>query len=119
MLTAEQYEELIKKKTSDQGQEVKIAQLNQAIRQKIAFGSLISTKNLDDHLVSLGFISRKVESEDYSEMMNELNETGKIDYHLQKKEDRTNIFAEVIGEQSNQSHLSDKIIVKKIHLRVD
>lgn len=45
----------------------------------------MSTKNLDDHLVSLGFITRKAESDDYSEMMNELNETGKIDYHLQKK----------------------------------
>ncbi|MGX7148610.1 type II toxin-antitoxin system Phd/YefM family antitoxin [Enterococcus ureasiticus] len=119
MLTAEQYESLIKKKTIEQGQDVKITQLNQKIRQKIAFGSLISTKNLDDHLVSLGFITRKIETDDYSEMMNELNETGKIDYHLQKKEDRTNIFAEVIGEQSNQSHLSDKLIVKKIHLRID
>lgn len=119
MLSAEQYEALIKKKKAGQGQDIKIAQLNQAIRQKIAFGSLMSTKNLDDHLVSLGFITRKTESDDYSEMMNELNETGKIDYHLQKKEDRTNIFAEVIGEQSNQSHLSDKLIVKKIHLRID
>ena len=119
MLNVEQYEALIKKKKAEQGQEVKITELNQEIRQKIAFGSLISTKNLDDQLVSLGFITRKIEVDDYSEMMNELNETGKIEYQLQKKEDRTNIFAEVIGEQSNQSHLSDKIIVKKIHLRMD
>ncbi|MBO0421462.1 prevent-host-death protein [Enterococcus plantarum] len=119
MLTVEQYEALIKKKTIEQDQEMKVTRLNQEIRQKIAFGSLISTKNLDDHLVSLGFITRKNESDDYIEMMNELNETGKIDYCLQKKEDRTTIFAEVIGEQSNQSHLSDKLIVKKIHLRVD
>lgn len=119
MLSVEQYEALIKKKKAEQGQEVKITELNQEIRQKIAFGSLISTKNLDDQLVSLGFITRKIEVDDYSEMMNELNETGKIEYQLQKKEDRTNIFAEVIGEQSNQSHLSDKIIVKKIHLRMD
>lgn len=119
MLTAEQYEALIKKKTMEQSQDVRMTQLSQEIRQKIAFGSLISTKNLDDQLVSFGFITRKIELDDYSEMMNELNETGKIEYHLQKKEDRTNIFAEVIGEQSNQSHLSDKLIVKKIHLRVE
>ncbi|EOL43310.1 hypothetical protein [Enterococcus caccae] len=119
MLSAEQYEMLIKKKIVDRGQEVKITELNQEIRQKIAFGSLMSAKNLDEHLVSLGFITRKIEVDDYSEMMNELNETGKIEYQLQKKEDRTNILAEVIGEQSNQSHLSDKIILKKIHLRVD
>lgn len=119
MLSVEQYEALIKKKKAEQGQEVKITELNQEIRQKIAFGSLISSKNLDDQLVSLGFITRKIEADDYSEMMNELNETGKIEYQLQKKEDRTNIFAEVIGEQSNQSQLSDKIIVKKIHLRMD
>ncbi|WP_086444324.1 type II toxin-antitoxin system Phd/YefM family antitoxin [Candidatus Enterococcus lemimoniae] len=119
MLSVEQYEALIKKKKAEQGQEIKITELNQEIRQNIAFGSLISTKNLDDQLVSLGFITRKIEEDDYSEMMNELNETGKIEYQLQKKEDRTNIFAEVIGEQSNQSHLSDKIIVKKIHLRMD
>lgn len=118
MLTAEQYESLIKKNSIEQDQELKIAQLNQAIRQKIAFGSLISTKNLDEHLVSLGFVNRKNQTDDYQKMMNELNETGKIEYQLQKKEDRTNIFAEVIGEQSNQSNLSDKIIVKKIHLKV-
>lgn len=119
MLTAEQYEALIKKNKNEQSQDVRLAQLNQAIRHKIAFGSLISTKNLNDHLVSLHFITRKVQSDDYSEMMNELNETGKIEYHLEKKEDRTTIIAEVIGEQSNQSHLSDKLIVKKIHLRIE
>lgn len=119
MLTAEQYETLIKKKNTEQNREIRTAQLNQDIRQKIAFGSLMSTKNLDDQLVSLGFITKKIEPEEYSEIMNELNETGKIEYQLQKKEDRANIFAEVIGEQSNQSHLSDKLIVKKIHLRMD
>lgn len=119
MLTVDQYEALIKKKATEQSQDIKIGQLNQAIRQKIAFGSLMSTKNLDDQLVSLEFITKKNDLDDYNEMMNELNETGKIEYQLQKKEDRTNIFAEVIGEQSNQSHLSDKLIVKKIHLRID
>lgn len=119
MLNVEQYEALVKKQKSEQGQDIKLEQLDQMIRQKIAFGSLISSKNLDDHLVSLGFITKKTETEDYSELMNELNETGKIEYRFQKKEDRTNILAEVIGEQSNQSHLSDKLIVKKIHLRID
>ncbi|MBO0439748.1 type II toxin-antitoxin system Phd/YefM family antitoxin [Candidatus Enterococcus ikei] len=118
ILSVEQYEDLINKKSAEHGQDIKIAQLNQAIRQKIAFGSLISTKNLDDQLALLGFITRKIGLDDYSEMMNELNETGKIEYEFQKKEDRTNIIAEVIGEQSNQSHLSDKIIVKKIHLKI-
>ncbi|GGC83060.1 type II toxin-antitoxin system Phd/YefM family antitoxin [Enterococcus wangshanyuanii] len=119
MLTVEQYEALLEKQSAQQDPKVKIAQLNQTIRQKIAFGSLISAKNLDEQLVSLGFITRKTESDNYNEMMNELNETGKIDYQLQKKEDRTNIFAEVIGEQSNQSQLPDKLIVKKVHLRID
>ncbi|MGX7245751.1 type II toxin-antitoxin system Phd/YefM family antitoxin [Enterococcus quebecensis] len=119
MLTVEQYEALIKKKSLDQGQDRKTEQLNQAIRQTLSFGSLMSAKNLDEQLVSLGFITKKIESDNYNEMMNELNETGKIEYQLQKKEDRTNIFAEVIGEQSNQSQLSDKLILKKIHLRVE
>ncbi|MEI5992760.1 prevent-host-death protein [Candidatus Enterococcus mansonii] len=121
MLTAEQYEALInkKKKSLEQDQNIRITQLNQLVRKKIAFGTLISTKNLDDQLKSVGFVSKKYGVDDYTEMMNELNETGKIEYQFQKKEDRTNIFAEVIGEQSNQSHLSDKLIVKKIHLRID
>ncbi|MBO0469020.1 type II toxin-antitoxin system Phd/YefM family antitoxin [Enterococcus sp. DIV0242_7C1] len=119
MLTVEQYEDLLEKQSAQQDPKVKIAQLNQTIRKKIAFGSLISAKNLDEQLVGLGFITKKAESDNYNEMMNELNETGKIDYQLQKKEDRTNIFAEVIGEQSNQSQLPDKLIVKKIHLRID
>ncbi|MCA5012606.1 MULTISPECIES: type II toxin-antitoxin system Phd/YefM family antitoxin [unclassified Enterococcus] len=119
MLTVEQYEDLLEKQSAQQDPKVKIAQLNQTIRKKIAFGSLISAKNLDEQLVGLGFITKKTESDNYNEMMNELNETGKIDYQLQKKEDRTNIFAEVIGEQSNQSQLPDKLIVKKIHLRID
>lgn len=119
MLSAEQYEALIMKKAIKQEQDIKTAQLNQAIRKKIAFGSLMSTKNLDDQLISLGFITKKFELDDYSEIMYELNKTGKIKYQFQKKEDRTTIFAEVIGEQSNQSQLSDKLIVKKIHLRID
>lgn len=119
MLSAEQYEALIKKKTIEQDRDIKITQLDQKIREKIAFGSLISAKNLDDQLMALGFVTKKIESDHYSEMMHELNETGKIEYHLQKKEDRTAIFAEVIGEQSNQSQLSEKLIVKKIHLRID
>jgi PHD/YefM family antitoxin component YafN of YafNO toxin-antitoxin module len=119
MLTAEQYERLIEKQSEQQNPIVKIAELEQSIRKKVAFGSLISAKNLDEQLTALGFITKKNETDNYTEMMNELNETGKIDYQLQKKEDRTNIFAEVIGEQSNQSQLPDKLIVKKIHLKIN
>lgn len=119
MLTAEQYESLTKKESTEQDHKLRLTQLNQVIRQKIAFGSLISTKNLDDHLASLGFRRKEKNVEDYPEILSELNETGKIEYQMQKKEDRTNIFAEVIGEQSNQAHLPEKIIVKKIHLKID
>lgn len=119
MLTVEQYEELSKKQTFENSISEKLEKLNNAIRNKISFGSLISVKNLDDQLVSLGFISKieYPEMSDYEDVIQEINETGKIEYQLEKKQDRTNIFAEVIGEQSNTSQLPDKLIVKKIHLR--
>ncbi|MHC5227371.1 type II toxin-antitoxin system Phd/YefM family antitoxin [Enterococcus sp. LJL99] len=119
MLTVEQYEQLSNKKTLENTTYEKLEKLNNAIRNKISFGSLISTKNLDEQLVSLGFISKSepTEADDYEDVIQEINETGKIEYQLEKKEDRTNIFAEVIGEQSNTSQLPDKLIVKKIHLR--
>ena len=119
MLTVEQYEKLSNKMMIENTTLEKLETLNNEIRKKISFGSLISTKNLDEQLVSLGFISKCESSElnDYEEVIKEINETGKIEYKLEKKEDRTNIFAEVIGEQSSTSQLPDKLIVKKIHLR--
>lgn len=119
ILTVEQYEQLSNKKTLENSTFEKLEKLNNAIRNKISFGSLISTKNLDEQLVSLGFISKSesIASDEYEDVIQEINETGKIEYQLEKKEDRTNIFAEVIGEQSNTSQLPDKLIVKKIHLR--
>lgn len=119
LLSIEQYERLLNKKTEKNTVSEKLKRLDDAIRHKISFGSLISAKNLDEKLASLGFISKneRTEMDDYEDMIQEINETGKIEYQLEKKEDRTNIFAEVIGEQSNTSQLPDKLIVKKIHLR--
>jgi hypothetical protein len=117
IVSAKQYEMLVNKKVKKTKKDQKLSGLKQMVRETIAFGSLITTKNLDDQLVSLGFITKKVGSDDYTEIMTELNETGKIKYDLQKKEDRTKIFAEVIGEQSNQSKWPDKLIVKKVYIR--
>jgi hypothetical protein len=117
IVSAKQYEMLVNKKVKKTKKDQKLSGLKQMVRETIAFGSLITTKNLDDQLVSLGFITKKVGIDDYTEIMTELNETGKIKYDLQKKEDRTKIFAEVIGEQSNQSKWPDKLIVKKVYIR--
>ncbi|MTD41774.1 type II toxin-antitoxin system Phd/YefM family antitoxin [Erwinia sp. CPCC 100877] len=117
ILSAKQYEMLVNKKVEKTKKYKRISNLKQMVRETIAFGSLITTKNLDEQLVSLGFTTKKVGQDDYTEMMQELNETGKIKYDLQKKEDRTKIFAEVIGEQSNESSWPDKLVVKKIYIR--
>lgn len=123
MLTIEQYESLLKETNhlEKNDQKIQLDLLNQAIRETVNMGAIISSKNLDESLVALGFISKKKEEEDYAyiEMMNEITETGKIEYQLRKKEDRRTIIAEVIGEQTNKVQMFDKLLVKKIHLRVE
>ncbi|MBP2099326.1 prevent-host-death protein [Enterococcus rivorum] len=123
MLTVEQYEDLLQqtKKAENSSEKVEINELNQKIKDTIPMNSIISAKNLDEKLSSLGFQSKKNTEEDYAylTMMLEITETGKIDYSLKKKEDRRNISAEVIGEQTNKIQTFDKLLVKKILLRVE
>lgn len=86
------------------------------IRKEIVAGSSISAKNLDEKLVSLGFITKKSGFGGVNEMLHELNETGKVLYQFRGKPEGKSILAEVIGEPDNQSQLFDKLIIKKIHL---
>lgn len=86
------------------------------IRKEIVSGSSISAKNLDEKLVSLGFITKKSGFGGVNEMLHELNETGKVLYQFRGKPEGKSILAEVIGEPDNQSQLFDKLIIKKIHL---
>lgn len=122
MLTLEQYEHLLQpSQKSNASEKVELQELERKIKEMIPMNSIISAKNLDDKLSSLGFISKKnlTETYVYFELMNELTETGKIDYSLKKKTDRRTINVDVIGEQTNKIQTFDKLLVKRILLRVE
>ncbi|HPJ00417.1 MAG TPA: type II toxin-antitoxin system Phd/YefM family antitoxin, partial [Enterococcus sp.] len=51
------------------------------------------------------------------DMIHELNETGKLVYQLRKKSENKTITAEIIAEHDNNSHLFDKLIIRKIYLK--
>ena len=67
-------------------------------------------------MVALGFITKKTGFGGVVDMLNELTETGKINYQLRKKPNGKIVIAEIIGEQDSQSQLFDKLIIKKIYL---
>ena len=142
MLTQEQYEallqelfekrvaletqataqEIVEERTTEAIPEVNVQmspyleELFRQIRKEIVLGSSISAKNLDEKLVSLGFITKKSGFGGVNEMLHELNETGKMLYQFRGKPEGRSILAEVIGEPDNQSQLFDKLIIKKSHL---
>ena len=123
MLTKEQYETLLQElqRRPEPEPELPIAEelegLATILHQTLVSGATISAKNLDERMVALGFITKKTGFGGVNDMMHELNESGKIIYQLRKKNNQKMILAEVIGEQDGQSHLFDKLIVKKVYLR--
>lgn len=91
-------------------------ELVSALKQYLVIGVSISAKNLDERMVALGFITKKTGFGGVVDMLNELTETGKINYQLRKKPNGKIVIAEIIGEQDSQSQLFDKLIIKKIYL---
>lgn len=91
-------------------------ELVSALKQYLVTGVSISAKNLDERMVALGFITKKTGFGGVVDMLNELTETGKINYQLRKKPNGKIVIAEIIGEQDSQSQLFDKLIIKKIYL---
>lgn len=116
MVTVEQYKTLQQKAEKSTNPLNGQHQMEQKIREAIPFGTVLSARALDERLCALGFESRIDPETVSAEMIHELNESGKIDYLGQEMMKAGRILAEVIGEQSNQSNLPDKIIIKKIHL---
>lgn len=93
-----------------------IDELDQALKQSLITGITISAKNLDERMVSLGFITKKNSFGSVVDMISEVTKTGKISYQLRRKPQNRTIIVEIIGEQDSQSQLFDKIIIKKIYL---
>lgn len=91
-------------------------ELVSALKQYLVTGVSISAKNLDERMVALGFITKKTGFGGVVDMLNELTETGKINYQLRKKPNGKIVIAEIIGEQDSQSQIFDKLIIKKIYL---
>ncbi|MFV0558960.1 MAG: type II toxin-antitoxin system Phd/YefM family antitoxin [Enterococcus sp.] len=132
MLTQEQYERLLVE--LHQNQQIAVPTSTESLptvsgnvdglddflvvmRNSLVTGATISAKNLDERMVTLGFITRKTGFGGVVEMINELKERGKIVYQLRKKHAEKIVVAEVIGEQDSSSSLFDKIIIKKIYLK--
>ena len=91
-------------------------ELVQTLKRYLITGITISAKNLDERMVTLGFITKKTGFGGVVDMLNELTATGKINYQLRRKPNSRTVIAEIIGEQDSQSQLFDKIIIKKIYL---
>lgn len=123
MLTQEQYETLLQeldsrpKITEPEAPAAGLDEFLQLMRHSLVTGATISAKNLDERMVALGFITRKTGFGGVVDMINELKATGKIVYQLRKKQNEKTVVAEVIGEQDNQAHMFDKLIIKKIFLK--
>lgn len=91
-------------------------ELVQTLKRYLITDVTISAKNLDERMVTLGFITKKTGFGGVVDMLNELTATGKINYQLRRKPNSRTVIAEIIGEQDSQSQLFDKIIIKKIYL---
>lgn len=91
-------------------------ELVQTLKRYLITGVTISAKNLDERMVTLGFITKKTGFGGVVDMLNELTATGKINYQLRRKPNSRTVIAEIIGEQDSQSQLFNKIIIKKIYL---
>ncbi|EOS7783375.1 type II toxin-antitoxin system Phd/YefM family antitoxin, partial [Enterococcus hirae] len=85
-------------------------ELVQTLKRYLITGVTISAKNLDERMVTLGFITKKTGFGGVVDMLNELTATGKINYQLRRKPNSRTVIAEIIGEQDSQSQLFDKII---------
>lgn len=131
MLTQQQYEELLDQLQqfrehsfqSTQETEEMISleglsqQLIQQIRQTIVVGTSIAAKQLDEKMVSLGFITKKTGFGGVTELIKELQTTGKMVYQFRKKSQEKNLYVDLIGELDVQNQLGDRMVVKKILAR--
>ncbi|OJG90882.1 hypothetical protein RV16_GL001130 [Enterococcus saccharolyticus] len=132
MLTQEQYETLLQElhelraRPSQQStHEVEpepvtvsgMEDFSHTLRKALITGATMSAKNVDERMVALGFITKKTGFGGVVDMIHELNETGKLVYQLRKKADDKTVVAEIIAEHDNNSHLFDKLIIRKIYLK--
>lgn len=91
-------------------------ELVEALQKVLITGMPILAKNLDERMVSLGFITKKTGFGGVVAMLDELNETGKISYQLRKRQHEKLVIAEIIGEQEASSPVFDKLLIKKIYI---
>ena len=130
MLTQAQYEDLLLELDSLRERSIEpvaheeefpavngLEDFSHTLRNALITGASITAKNLDERMVTLGFITKKTGFGGVVDMINELKETGKIVYQLRGKVESKSILAEVIGEPDNQTQLLDKLIIKKIYLK--
>lgn len=91
-------------------------ELVETLQKVLITGMPIVAKNLDERMVSLGFITKKTGFGGVVAMLDELNETGKISYQLRKRQQDQSVIAEIIGEQEANSPVFDKLLIKKIYI---
>lgn len=91
-------------------------ELVETLQKVLITGMPILAKNLDERMVSLGFITKKTGFGGVVAMLDELNETGKISYQLRKRQHEKLVIAEIIGEQEASSPVFDKLLIKKIYI---
>lgn len=133
MLTQQQYEELVQelaelrssapqpliveeKEAPETESDSELGTLLAAIKRHLQKGTVITAKNLDEQMVSLGFITKKTGFGGVVDLMKEVKETGKALYHYRGKLQEKAVVAEIISEADNQSQLLDKLVIRRIHL---
>ncbi|MGM0213604.1 type II toxin-antitoxin system Phd/YefM family antitoxin [Enterococcus sp. AZ109] len=127
MLTKEQYEELLEELTElrdKQHQPVErelpvpeeLEELAAALRSAIAKGAVVSVRHLDERMVAMGFITKKTGFGGVTELLRELNETGKIIYQLRRRENNKIIYAEITAEMEELPRGTDKLLIRKVNL---
>lgn len=131
MLTQGQYEQLLEELAALRQEQPKMAEplveigsnnrltndFVEQIRATISVGTSLTAKQLDERMVTLGFITKKTGFGGVTELLNELQSSGKIVYQLRKKSQAVSIYVELIGELDQQSSLLDRVVIKKIVVR--
>ncbi|MFV0560533.1 MAG: type II toxin-antitoxin system Phd/YefM family antitoxin [Enterococcus sp.] len=93
---------------------VGLEDLTEELEQELVRSFPFSAKDLDEQMVTSGFITRKTGFGGVVDILNELASTGKIKYQLRKKHQGTTVIAEVYGRPDEQ--VNDHLYVTQVHL---
>ncbi|MGX7351214.1 prevent-host-death protein [Enterococcus canis] len=121
MITQEQYERLVddleELPMEDVSLEGEESELLQSLKNLFPGEKVTTAKWIDDHMIELGFITKKSEFGGVGNIVKELEETGKLVYQLRQRDNAVKV--ELIGTPDSQAALFDQLIIKRFHVPVN